>query len=146
MANWRQVGTSLAYVQLDMSLKVVECVRRLSRRVWRHFVRRSREISLVPSLHRASVDALISCNFVAPSRVKNKRYNLAGPLVQALAGNLVGQFEGQITFCYVSATARCCARCPAPIFDRACCALIRPAGPAIQDSTAHRPSQQKADI
>ena len=112
-------------------------------------MRRSREISLVPSLHRASVDALISCNFVAPSRVKNKRDNLAGPLVQpkqALAGNLVGQFEGQITFCYVSATARFCARCPAPIIDRACCALIRPAGPAIQDSTAHRPSQQKADI
>ena len=33
--------------------------KRLSRRVWRHFVRGSREISLVPSLHRASTDALI---------------------------------------------------------------------------------------
>ena len=36
-----------------------EGLARLSRRVWRHFVRGSREISLVPSLHRASTDALI---------------------------------------------------------------------------------------
>ena len=46
-----------------MSLKVVvsvlEGLARLSSRVWRCFVRRSREISLVPSLHRASTDALI---------------------------------------------------------------------------------------
>ena len=32
----------------------------LSRRVWRRFVRGSREILLVPSLHRASTDALIT--------------------------------------------------------------------------------------
>ena len=32
---------------------------RLSRGVRRHFVRGSREISLVPSLHRVSTDALI---------------------------------------------------------------------------------------
>ena len=48
-----------------MSLKVVlvcsEGLARLSRRVWRRFVRGSREISLVPSLHRASTDALIVC-------------------------------------------------------------------------------------
>ena len=36
-----------------------EGLARLSRRVWRHFVRGSREISLVSSLHRASTDALI---------------------------------------------------------------------------------------
>ena len=36
-----------------------EGIARLSRRVWRRFVRGSREISLVPSLHRASTDALI---------------------------------------------------------------------------------------
>ena len=37
-----------------------EGLARLSRRVWRHFVGVSREISLVPSLHRASTDALIN--------------------------------------------------------------------------------------
>ena len=37
-----------------------EGLARLSRRVWRRFVRGSREISLVPSLHRASTDALIN--------------------------------------------------------------------------------------
>ena len=36
-----------------------EGLARLSRRVWRRFVGGSREISLVPSLHRASTDALI---------------------------------------------------------------------------------------
>ena len=36
-----------------------EGIARLSRRVWTRFVRGSREISLVPSLHRASTDALI---------------------------------------------------------------------------------------
>ena len=36
-----------------------EGLARLSRRVWRRFVRGSREISLVPSLHRASTDTLI---------------------------------------------------------------------------------------
>ena len=46
-----------------------EGLARLSRRVWRRFVRGSREISLVPSLHRASTDALIvysrSCKFLS---------------------------------------------------------------------------------
>ena len=63
MANWRQVGTSWAYVQLETSPKVVavcfEGLARRSRRVRRRFVRGSREISLAPSLHRASTDALI---------------------------------------------------------------------------------------
>ena len=36
----------------------------LSRRVWRRFVRGSREIPLVPSLHRASTDALIKKFFL----------------------------------------------------------------------------------
>ena len=66
MPNWRQVGTSWAYVQLEMSPKVVavcfQGLARLSRRVRRRFVRGSREISLVPSLRRASTDAL-SANF-----------------------------------------------------------------------------------
>ena len=63
MPNWRQVGTGWAYVQLETSPKVVavcfQSLARLSRRVWRRFVRGSREISLVLSLHRASTDALI---------------------------------------------------------------------------------------
>ena len=42
-----------------MLLVCFEGIARLSRRVWRRFVRGSREISLVPSLHRASTDALI---------------------------------------------------------------------------------------
>ena len=47
-----------------MSPKVVAvCFQGLARhscRVRRHFVHGSREISLVPSLHRASIDALIA--------------------------------------------------------------------------------------
>ena len=37
----------------------LEGLTRLSRRAWRNFVCGSREISLVPSLHRASTDNLI---------------------------------------------------------------------------------------
>ena len=37
-----------------------ESLARLSRRVWRRFVRSSREISLASSLHRASTNALIN--------------------------------------------------------------------------------------
>ena len=63
MANWRQVGTGWAYVQLEASPKVVAlCFQGLARRshgVRRRFVPGSREISLVSSLHRASTDALI---------------------------------------------------------------------------------------
>ena len=44
-----------------MLLVCFEGLARLSRRVWRRFVRGSREISLVPSLHRASTDALYQC-------------------------------------------------------------------------------------
>ena len=61
--NWRQERTFWAYVQLEMSPKVVavcfQGLARRSRRVRRRFVRGSREISLVPSLLRASTDALI---------------------------------------------------------------------------------------
>ena len=42
-----------------------EGLARLSRRVWKRFVRGSREISLVSSLHRASTDALIG-HFLLP--------------------------------------------------------------------------------
>ena len=63
MANWRQVGTGWAHVQLETSPKVVavcfQSLARISRRVRSRFVRGSREISLVPSLHRVSTDALI---------------------------------------------------------------------------------------
>ena len=63
MPNWRQVGTCWAYVQLEMSPKVVavcfQGLARLSGRVIRRFVRGSREISLVSSLLRASTDALM---------------------------------------------------------------------------------------
>ena len=59
----RQVGTGWAYVQLEMSPKVValcfQGLARHSRRVRRRFVSGSREISLAPSLLRASTDALI---------------------------------------------------------------------------------------
>ena len=57
MPNWRQVGTCWAYVQLEMSPKVVavcfQGLARLSGRVIRRFVRGPREISLVSSLLRA---------------------------------------------------------------------------------------------
>ena len=48
-----------------------EGLARLSRRVWRRFVRGSREISLVPSLHRASTDALIKAetDSISPHQV-----------------------------------------------------------------------------
>ena len=57
----RYIGTSWAYVQLDMSPKVVAVSfqGRRSHRVRSRFVCRSLEISLVPSLHRASTDTLI---------------------------------------------------------------------------------------
>ena len=47
------------YESKRLLLVCFEGLARLSRRVWRRFVRGSREISLVPSLHRASTDALI---------------------------------------------------------------------------------------
>ena len=50
---------------MKLLLVCFEGIARLSRRVWRRFVRGSREISLVPSLHRASTDALIHC-FLMP--------------------------------------------------------------------------------
>ena len=60
MPNWRQVGTGWAHVKLEMSPKVVavcfQGLARLSRRVRRRFVHGSRQISLVPSLHRASTE------------------------------------------------------------------------------------------
>ena len=48
-----------------------EGLARLSRRVWRRFVRGSREISLVPSLHRASTDALIHMSNTFIERVSS---------------------------------------------------------------------------
>ena len=54
-----------------------EGLARLSRRVWRRFVRGSREISLVPSLHRASTDALIGdCCGEYIVFILNAHYNL----------------------------------------------------------------------
>ena len=52
-----------------------EGLARLSRRVWRRFVRGSREISLVPSLHR---DALIHFNsWLYVNVVKGVSYNMS---------------------------------------------------------------------
>ena len=68
MANWRQVGTSWAYVQLESSPKLVAvCFQGLagrSRGVRRRFVCGSREISLVLSLHRACTDSDTFCFMV----------------------------------------------------------------------------------
>ena len=59
-AGRNELGLCTArYMSLKLLLVCFEGLARLSRRVWRRFVRGSREISLVPSLHRASTDALI---------------------------------------------------------------------------------------
>ena len=59
-AGRNELGLCTArYESKRLLLVCFEGLARLSRRVWRHFVRGSREISLVPSLHRASTDALI---------------------------------------------------------------------------------------
>ena len=77
MPNWRQVGTCWAYVQLEMSPKVVavcfQGLARLSGRVIRRFVRRLREISLVSSLLRASTDALMK--IIKHSDAKNPQFH-----------------------------------------------------------------------
>ena len=49
VANRRQVGTA-RYESKKLLLVCFEGLARLSRRVWRRFVRGSREISLAPSL------------------------------------------------------------------------------------------------
>ena len=53
----------LCTTRYELLLVCFEGIARLSRRVWMRFVRGSREISLVPSLHRASTDALILYNY-----------------------------------------------------------------------------------
>ena len=59
-AGRNELGLCTArYESKRLLLVCFEGLARLSRRVWRRFVRGSREISLVPSLHRASTDALI---------------------------------------------------------------------------------------
>ena len=59
-AGRNELGLCTArYESKRLLLVSFEGLARLSRRVWRRFVRGSREISLVPSLHRASTDALI---------------------------------------------------------------------------------------
>ena len=52
-----------------MLLVCFEGLARVSRRVWRRFVRGSREISLVPSLHRASTDALMCITIILRVRL-----------------------------------------------------------------------------
>ena len=60
-AGRNELGLCTArYESKRLLLVCFEGLARLSRRVWRRFVRGSREISLVPSLHRASTDALIN--------------------------------------------------------------------------------------
>ena len=59
-AGRNELGLCTArYESKRLLLVCFEGLARLSRRVWRRFVRGSREISLVPSLHRASTDALM---------------------------------------------------------------------------------------
>ena len=48
-------------MSLKVAVSVFEGLARLSRRVWRHFVRVSREISLGSSLHRDTVLGLCVC-------------------------------------------------------------------------------------
>ena len=61
-AGRNELGLCTArYESKRLLLVCFEGLARLSLRVWRRFVRGSREISLVPSLHRASTDALIHC-------------------------------------------------------------------------------------
>ena len=54
-----RIELGLCTARYELLLVCFEGLARLSRRVWRHFVRVSREISLRSSLHRASTDALI---------------------------------------------------------------------------------------
>ena len=62
MANWRQEGTSWAYVQLETSPKVVAvCLARHSRRVRRRFVRRSCEIFATASKRLDVIRAKATC-------------------------------------------------------------------------------------
>ena len=64
-----RIELGLCTARYESLLVCFEGLARLSRRVWRRFVRGSREISLVPSLHRASTDALIcTCAFLAGIR------------------------------------------------------------------------------
>ena len=64
-AGRNELGLCTArYESKRLLLVCFEGLARLSRRVWRRYVRGSREISLVPSLHRASTDALIIAIYV----------------------------------------------------------------------------------
>ena len=59
-AGRNELGLCTArYESKRLLLVCFEGLARLSLRVWRRFVRGSREISLAPSLHRASTNALI---------------------------------------------------------------------------------------
>ena len=70
-AGRNELGLCTArYESKRLLLVCFEGLARLSRRVWRRFVRGSREISLVPSLHRASTDALISGALVCLPHIK----------------------------------------------------------------------------
>ena len=65
-AGRNELGLCTArYESKRLLLVSFEGLARFSRRVWRRFVRGSREISLVPSLHRASTDALINASSTA---------------------------------------------------------------------------------
>ena len=65
---------------ISAGLPIFEGIARLSSRVWRRFVRGSREISLAPSLHRASTDALILPGFVPASGLVHLEQEEAVPV------------------------------------------------------------------
>ena len=67
-----------------------EGLARLCRRVWRGFVCGSREISLVPSLHRASTDALILMFYITPNRPLRMKLRSCACTTWSIS-----QFQGQ---------------------------------------------------
>ena len=101
-AGRNELGLCTArYESKRLLLVCFEGLARLSRRVWRRFVRGSREISLVPSLHRASTDALINRNIFSFRRL----YKLArsrSPM-NMLASLWTAHKDG----CYIC-TLKCC--------------------------------------
>ena len=76
-AGRKVLGLCTARYESKSCLVCFEDLARLSRRVWR---RGSREISLVPSLHRASTDALIPifCPKIEWNKWKNHLYEMKG--------------------------------------------------------------------
>ena len=72
-----------------------EGLARLSRRVWRRFVRGSREISLVPSLHTS---------YSITELEEGSKYNItvsAGKLSKTVSAVTIEKGEGNFEFCVI---------------------------------------------